>query len=128
MMSLLWYYRPEHTEQGRTPADQPDEVFASRHKDSNSVACIDDKCYVLTFHEYCRYVKNNSAREMNVTRGVTGIARICGDWKRGSRRLRLVSPFQNHIPGVTDNRLPLFRCHQTWSSFAEESMILGKKE
>lgn len=56
MMSLLWYYRPEHTEQGRLPADQPDEVFASRHKDSNSVACIDDKCYVLTFHEYCRYL------------------------------------------------------------------------
>lgn len=57
MMSLLWYYRPEHTEQGRTCADQPDEVFASRHKDSNSVACIEDKCYVLTFNEYCRYRK-----------------------------------------------------------------------
>nr|XP_023025296.1 titin-like [Leptinotarsa decemlineata] len=57
MMSLLWYYRPEHTEQGRLPTDQPDEVFASRHKDSNSVACIDDKCYVLTFNEYCRYRK-----------------------------------------------------------------------
>lgn len=54
MMSLLWYYRPEHTEQGRLPIDQPDEVFASRHKDSNSVACIEDKCYVLTFNEYCR--------------------------------------------------------------------------
>lgn len=54
MMSLLWYYRPEHTEQGRQPTDQPDEVFASRHKDSNSVACIEDKCYVLTFNEYCR--------------------------------------------------------------------------
>lgn len=54
MMSLLWYYRPEHTEQGRQPVDQPDEVFASRHKDSNSVACIEDKCYVLTFNEYCR--------------------------------------------------------------------------
>ncbi|XP_030745713.1 bromodomain-containing protein 4-like isoform X2 [Sitophilus oryzae] len=58
MMSLLWYYRPEHTEQGRLPVDQPDEVFASRHKDSNSVACIDDKCYVLTFNEYCRYKKH----------------------------------------------------------------------
>ncbi|XP_066254096.1 uncharacterized protein Hers [Euwallacea similis] len=58
MMSLLWYYRPEHTEQGRVLTDQPDEVFASRHKDSNSVACIDDKCYVLTFNEYCRYKKN----------------------------------------------------------------------
>ncbi|XP_050300445.1 titin isoform X2 [Anthonomus grandis grandis] len=58
MMSLLWYYRPEHTEQGRALTDRPDEVFASRHKDSNSVACIDDKCYVLTFNEYCRYKKN----------------------------------------------------------------------
>lgn len=54
MMSLLWYYRPEHTEQGRQPVDGPDEVFASRHKDHNSVACIEDKCYVLTFSEYCR--------------------------------------------------------------------------
>lgn len=58
MMSLLWYYRPEHTEQGRSASDQPDEVFASRHKDSNSVACIDDKCYVLTFNEYCRSVNS----------------------------------------------------------------------
>lgn len=54
MMSLLWYYRPEHTDQGRLESDQPDEVFASRHKDSNSVACIEDKCYVLTYNEYCR--------------------------------------------------------------------------
>ncbi|CAH1128704.1 unnamed protein product [Ceutorhynchus assimilis] len=58
MMSLLWYYRPEHTEQGRLMTDQPDEVFASRHKDSNSVACIDDKCYVVTYNEYCRYKKH----------------------------------------------------------------------
>lgn len=54
MMSLLWYYRPEHTEQGRQEADGGEEVFASKHKDHNSVACIEDKCYVLTFNEYCR--------------------------------------------------------------------------
>lgn len=54
MMSLLWYYRPEHTEQGRQQNDSPDEVYASRHRDHNSVACIEDKCYVLTFSEYCR--------------------------------------------------------------------------
>lgn len=54
MTSLLWYYRPEHTEQGRQPIDSPEEVFASRHKDHNSVATIEDKCYVLTFNEYCR--------------------------------------------------------------------------
>jgi hypothetical protein len=32
------------------------EVFASRHQDQNSVACIEEKCYVLTFAEYCRSV------------------------------------------------------------------------
>uniref|UniRef100_T1IPU5 Kinesin motor domain-containing protein n=1 Tax=Strigamia maritima TaxID=126957 RepID=T1IPU5_STRMM len=55
MLSLLWYYRPEHTEFGRKPYHMEDEIFASKHKDINSVACIEDKCYVLTFNEYCRY-------------------------------------------------------------------------
>lgn len=58
MVSLVWYYRPEHTERGRQAEDAPDEVFASRHRDANSVACIEDKCYVLTFNEYCRYVSD----------------------------------------------------------------------
>lgn len=60
-MSLLWYYRPEHTEQGRQPNDCADEVFASKHQDHNSVACIEDKCYVLTFNEYCRQVSPSAA-------------------------------------------------------------------
>ncbi|KAG8187143.1 hypothetical protein JTE90_004886 [Oedothorax gibbosus] len=55
MMSLLWYYRPEHTEHGRKEGQSEDEVFASRHRDVNSIACIEDKCYVLTYNEYCRY-------------------------------------------------------------------------
>ncbi|CAH0686180.1 unnamed protein product [Spodoptera exigua] len=67
MVSLVWYYRPEHTELGRQPADAPDEVFASRHRDANSVACIEDKCYVLTFNEYCRYRKRLKAAEEGVT-------------------------------------------------------------
>lgn len=55
MMSILWYYRPEHTESGRREEDLPDEIFASKHRDHLSVACIEDRCYVLTFNEYCRY-------------------------------------------------------------------------
>ncbi|UYV67145.1 kinesin-3D [Cordylochernes scorpioides] len=51
MMSLLWYYRPEHSDRSR---HMEDEIFASKHKDINGVGCIDDKCYVLTFFEYCR--------------------------------------------------------------------------
>uniref|UniRef100_A0A3P8QHA5 BAH domain-containing protein n=1 Tax=Astatotilapia calliptera TaxID=8154 RepID=A0A3P8QHA5_ASTCA len=56
MMSLLWYYRPEHTQGGRNPSVHcENEVFASRHQDVNSVACIEDKCYVLTLAQYCRF-------------------------------------------------------------------------
>ncbi|XP_061718053.1 uncharacterized protein LOC133525708 isoform X2 [Cydia pomonella] len=66
MVSLVWYYRPEHTHGGRQPEDAPDEVFASRHRDANSVACIEDKCYVLTFNEYCRYRKRLKAAEEGV--------------------------------------------------------------
>ncbi|KAM9202760.1 bromo adjacent homology domain-containing 1 protein isoform 2-T3 [Dugong dugon] len=55
MMSLLWYYRPEHLQGGRSPSMHQNEVFASRHQDQNSVACIEEKCYVLTFAEYCRF-------------------------------------------------------------------------
>ncbi|XP_046967717.1 uncharacterized protein LOC124535541 isoform X1 [Vanessa cardui] len=66
MVSLVWYYRPEHTERGRQAADAPDEVFASRHRDANSVACIEDKCYVLTFNEYCRYKKRLKAAEEGI--------------------------------------------------------------
>lgn len=55
MMSILWYYRPEHTDSGRRPEDLPDEIFASKHRDHLSVACIEDRCYVLTFNEYCRW-------------------------------------------------------------------------
>lgn len=56
MMSVLWYYRPEQTEMGRQPHIYGEnEILASRHKDDNSVACIVDKCYVLSYPEYCRY-------------------------------------------------------------------------
>ena len=56
MMSLLWYYQPEHTDAGRKWYHANNELFASKHKDENSVACIDDKAYVLTYSQYCRYV------------------------------------------------------------------------
>ena len=54
MMTLLWYYRPEHVEGGRRPENQENEVFAAKHRDESLVACIDDRGYVLTYNEYCR--------------------------------------------------------------------------
>ncbi|XP_052273593.1 uncharacterized protein LOC127873695 isoform X2 [Dreissena polymorpha] len=55
MMSVLWYYRPEHAEGGRRPEHLDNEVFAAKHRDETGVACIEDKGYVLTYNEYCRY-------------------------------------------------------------------------
>lgn len=61
MMSLLWYYRPEHTEIQESYISG--EIYASKHRDSNSVACIDDKCYVLTYNEFCRYKRQKTRRQ-----------------------------------------------------------------
>ncbi|XP_075588053.1 uncharacterized protein LOC124493410 [Dermatophagoides farinae] len=64
MMSLLWYYRPEHTDIQDIPFIMG-EIYASRHRDANSVACIDDKCFVLTYNEYCRY-KRQKCRKLQM--------------------------------------------------------------
>lgn len=56
MMSVLWYYKPEQTSSKLNEMKgEQREVFASRHKDDNSVACIIDKCYVVSFPQYCRF-------------------------------------------------------------------------
>lgn len=73
MMSLYWYYRPEHTEEGRKPHHLPDEIFASRHRDVDSVECIEDKCYVLTFNEYCRYKKWCKMEQIGKTWSLTDV-------------------------------------------------------
>lgn len=55
-MSVLWFYRPEHAEGGRKQEHLENEVFAAKHRDETLVACIEDKGYVLTYNEYCRYL------------------------------------------------------------------------
>ena len=61
LMSVLWYYRLEHTGTAPLPRYIDREVFASRHRDVIPVKCIEDRCYVLTLNEYnrwhhCRYI------------------------------------------------------------------------
>ena len=59
MMNVLWYYRPEHTEGGTLGGTigeyRDNEVLAAKHRDETLVACIEDRGYVLTYNEYCRY-------------------------------------------------------------------------
>ncbi|KAI7799818.1 bromo adjacent homology domain-containing 1 protein [Triplophysa rosa] len=71
MMSLFWYYRPEHTQGGRDPSMHcENEIFASRHQDENSVACIEDRCYVLPSAQYCRFCALVKRRSEGVSGGV----------------------------------------------------------
>lgn len=55
-MSLLWYYHPEHTELSPRVKERflVNELLASNYADCINVACIEDKCYVLTLDEYNR--------------------------------------------------------------------------
>ena len=56
MMTVYWYYRPENVESlmmSICPSDK--EVFLSRHYDDNSIACIIDRAFVLSYHSYCRF-------------------------------------------------------------------------
>ncbi|XP_047657644.1 bromo adjacent homology domain-containing 1 protein isoform X1 [Tachysurus fulvidraco] len=71
MMSLFWYYRPEHTQGGRDPSMHcENEIFASRHQDENSVACIEDRCYVLPLAQYCRFCALVKRRSEGVSHSV----------------------------------------------------------
>ena len=36
------------------------ELLGSQHHDINSVSCIEEKCYVLGYLQYCRYVIKNT--------------------------------------------------------------------
>jgi len=67
MMNLLWYYRPEHTDLAISKSNNwpKEEIFASKHKDLNSVACIDSICYCLTFNEWNRYKKDQKMLSSN---------------------------------------------------------------
>ncbi|KAG5680542.1 hypothetical protein PVAND_010043 [Polypedilum vanderplanki] len=114
MMSLFWYYRPEHTEQGRQCNDAIDEVFASRHKDHNSVACIEDKCYVITYNEYCRYRKSLKAVEENIEEPPSVVPKL----QLSERRL---------VPPNTSPELVMF-CRRVYDFRAKRLMDDKKKK
>lgn len=54
MMGVFWYYRHHQNEGENLSKYLNNEVFASRHRDVIPVACIEDRCYVLTLNEFCR--------------------------------------------------------------------------
>lgn len=107
LMSLYWYYRPEHTEDGRKKHHLPDEIFASSHRDVDSVECIDDKCYVLTFNEYCRFKKRCKMEQYNVPWSLTDVTiPQCNEpYHRRSR-----------LPDINVNQELVFCCRQIYDS------------
>ncbi|XP_035472869.2 bromo adjacent homology domain-containing 1 protein [Scophthalmus maximus] len=87
MMSLFWYYRPEHTQGGRDPsAHCENEIFASRHQDENSVACIEDRCYVLPLAQYCRFCALVKRRAEGVPSGSASMVPCCPEFAPPSHR------------------------------------------
>lgn len=107
MMSLFWYYRPEHTEEGRKPHHLPDEIFASRHRDVDSVECIEDKCYVLTFNEYCRYRKRIKMEQVGATWSLADVTIPVSNESY---------PRRNRIPDSNANPELVFCCRQIYDS------------
>ncbi|TGZ55573.1 hypothetical protein CRM22_010348 [Opisthorchis felineus] len=63
MMALLWYYRPEHVSGTAPNHPVPNELYASRHCDTNPVDCIEDKAYVLTASAFSRYMARTKYRQ-----------------------------------------------------------------
>ncbi|XP_055453196.1 bromo adjacent homology domain-containing 1 protein isoform X2 [Psammomys obesus] len=104
MMSLLWYYRPEHLQGGRSPSMHENEVFASRHQDQNSVACIEEKCYVLTFAEYCRFCAMAKRRGEGLPSRKTALVPPSADYS---------TPPHRTVPEDTDPEL-VFLCRHVY--------------
>ncbi|KAF5401224.1 hypothetical protein PHET_04765 [Paragonimus heterotremus] len=68
MMALLWYYRSEHVV-GNGPHDLvSNELYASRHCDTNPVDCIEDKAYVLTTNAFARFMAELKHRQFASSR------------------------------------------------------------
>ncbi|XP_055335024.1 bromo adjacent homology domain-containing 1 protein-like isoform X2 [Paramacrobiotus metropolitanus] len=56
MMTIFWYWRPEEVETNMRPNHGEMEVYVSNLRDENHVGCIDEKCYVLTLHQYACFL------------------------------------------------------------------------
>lgn len=133
MMSLFWYYRPEHTEQGRQENDAGDEVFASRHKDHNSVACIEDKCYVLTYNEYCRSddetfeLKSNQINLQSTFRYRRSLKQLEENLEdQNSLVPKLTFPDRRVVPAQTSPELVMF-CRRVYD-FRSKRLVEDKKK
>ncbi|XP_040581568.1 uncharacterized protein Hers [Lepeophtheirus salmonis] len=105
MLSLLWYYRPEHLDNGRNNFELSDEIYASKHRDFTSVACVEDKCYVMTYNEYCRYRKFLRMIEEHVTPPVSAIPELESGYYR-----------QNFLPKCRVAPDRVFLCRRVYES------------
>ncbi|BBN09289.1 chromatin remodeling protein [Marchantia polymorpha subsp. ruderalis] len=53
VVKLRWFYHPEETVCGRRPFHGEQELCKSDHFDSQDADCIQGKCKVYTFEDYC---------------------------------------------------------------------------
>ncbi|KAL3689735.1 hypothetical protein R1sor_016044 [Riccia sorocarpa] len=53
-VKVRWFYRPEETISKRQPFHGEQEIYLSDHCDTQDAECIQDKCRVHTFKDYCK--------------------------------------------------------------------------
>ncbi|KAF6768696.1 hypothetical protein AHF37_05841 [Paragonimus kellicotti] len=68
MMALLWYYRSEQIVGNGLHDLVSNELYASRHCDTNPVDCIEDKAYVLTTNAFARFMAELKHRQFASSR------------------------------------------------------------
>lgn len=66
MVTLCWFYRPSDLENIKSPYGSH-ELYLSKHTDDNSAATIQNKVYVLSFPEYCRFYAHQAQTERNIS-------------------------------------------------------------
>ena len=69
MVTMCWFYRPSDLENIKTPYGLQ-ELYLSKHTDDNSVATIQNKVFVLSYQEYCRYYSYLAEKQCASQRGL----------------------------------------------------------
>lgn len=64
MLSVFWFYRSEQLELETSimPPMGRRELLASRHIDVVAADAVNDIAFVITYNEFCRYVRSRNPR------------------------------------------------------------------
>eukprot|EP00731_Ephydatia_muelleri_P033369 Em0028g44a len=107
MMTLFWYYRPEDVQDLGVRDFTEGELLASEHHDENTVACIEEKCYVIGLSQYCRF--KAARRREDDSLGLPGASSILPKSIEDT-------PIKGHwLPSSDTDSSLVFLCHRGYN-------------